>query len=89
MTLNGLKCFSGYDKHPFFKGFPIKRLLKTYRGKGSCDRIEFTMMDSLETGEEEDMRQMAQNLDWDIEVTVEQMEEDIATDFVSIVFKRK
>ena len=40
---------------------------------------------SIETGEEEEMRQLAQNLDWDVEVTVPVYQGESA----EITFKRK
>ena len=47
-----------------------KTLLKTYDGKGKCEEIRVEMCRDVET-QEEDMRQLAQTIDWDVDVMIQ------------------
>ena len=64
-----------------------KTLLKTYGGKGKCEEIRVEMLDSIETHEEDMMRQLAQTIDWDVDVTVTVEQSDPFE--TEIIFKRK
>ena len=63
----------------------VKTLLKTYDRKGKCEEVRVVLMDAIETTEEENMRQLAQNIDWEVDVTVESVE----LYKTEIIFKRK
>ena len=65
------------------------RALKMFDGKGRCEQVWVLKGDSIENAgiiTEEDMRQLAQTIDWDFDVIVEQSVELLQT---KIIFKRK
>ena len=64
----------------------VKTLLKTYGGKGKCQEVSVMVRDSIETRVEEDMKQLAKTIDWDVDVTVDQLDIVFKT---NITFERK
>ena len=57
----------------------VKTLLKTYCGRGRCEEVCLMIKKRFS---EEEMRQLAQNINWDVDVKVGPVETEI-------IFKRK
>ena len=70
----------------------VKTLLKTYCGRGRCEEVCLMVhdMESINTKErftEEEMRQLALNINWDVDVKVDL--EQLGPFVTQIIFKRK